>query len=141
MKIVVERYADSRLHFVAKNEDNIEAHLDADAQAGGEKKGMKPMELLLSAIASCSAMDLYVMLEKQNMPPDAFTITCEGTQKDNKEIGPFTDIHLEYILHGEVDEKRAQIAAKLSIEKYCSVAATLSPDVNITYTVKKVHGR
>ena len=33
------------------------------------------------------------------------------------------------------DEARARRAIDLSLEKYCSVVATLAPDVSITYDV------
>ena len=46
----------------------------------------------------------------------------------------YTALHLEYHLAGEgLDEGRARRAIDLSLEKYCSVMASLAPDTKITY--------
>jgi putative redox protein len=38
-------------------------------------------------------------------------------------------------LEGTIDPKKAQKAAQLSFEKYCSVSKTLEPNVEIGYEV------
>jgi putative redox protein len=46
----------------------------------------------------------------------------------------YTAIHVEYHLAGDgLDESRARRAIDLSLEKYCSVAASLAPDIKVTY--------
>lgn len=93
------------------------------------------MELLLTALASCSTMDLVPILEKQRQRLDDIEIEVEGTRRDATP-SPFSRIHLRFLLTGEIDEVRAGKAISLSVEKYCSVAETLSPEVEITHSFK-----
>jgi putative redox protein len=39
-------------------------------------------------------------------------------------------------LEGDIDEEKAQKAAQLSFEKYCSVSKTIEPTATIEYQIK-----
>ena len=48
----------------------------------------------------------------------------------------FTAIHFRWSIAGDgADETKARRAIDLSLEKYCSVVASLAPDINVTYDV------
>ena len=90
-----------------------------------EGVGMKPSELLLVALASCSAVDVVEILSKKRMPISALEISVSGEQ-DQDPPWTFRKIHLHFCLSGEkLTEKDVQQAIHLSEEKYCSVAATV----------------
>lgn len=97
-----------------------------------EGVGMKPSELLLVALASCTAVDVVEILAKKRTPISALEISATGEQ----EVDPpwtFRKIHLVYKLKGEgLTEKNVAQAIELSEEKYCSVAATIRATAEIT---------
>lgn len=97
-----------------------------------EGVGIKPSELLLIAIASCSAVDVVEILSKKRMPITFLEISSTGEQ-DQDPPWTFRKIHLHFKIAGkEITEKAVAQAIELSEEKYCSVAATLKATTNIT---------
>lgn len=94
--------------------------------------GMKPSELLLVALASCSAVDVVEILNKKRMPLSHFEISVTGEQ-DADPPWTFRKIHMHYSLSGKnLNEKSVAQAIELSEEKYCSVAATIRATAEIT---------
>jgi putative redox protein len=49
----------------------------------------------------------------------------EGEREQGKEPSLWKDIHITFRFSGKVDKEKANKACSLSIDKYCSVAATL----------------
>lgn len=99
-----------------------------------ENVGMKPTELMLSALASCTAMDVVEILQKKRLALTGLEIEVNGEQ-DPENPWPFRKIHLLYRLHGaNLDARSVEQAIRLSEEKYCSVAATLRGVAEITYS-------
>jgi putative redox protein len=94
--------------------------------------GMKPSDLLLVAVASCTAVDVVEILAKKRMHLSNLEISVNGEQ-DNDPPWTFRKIHLHYRLGGEgLSAKAVEQAIQLSEEKYCSVAATLRGVAAIT---------
>lgn len=90
-----------------------------------EGVGMKPSDLLLVAVATCSAVDAVSILTKRRTPPESLIIEAEGEQ-DADPPWTFRKIHLKYILSGKgITPESARQAVELAEEKYCSVAATI----------------
>ncbi|HKK40114.1 MAG TPA: OsmC family protein [Cryomorphaceae bacterium] len=123
---------DRHLHFEAENDRGNRVSIDG----GDESKGMRPMELLLTAMGSCSAFDAVLILEKQRQTVRDFWVKVSGTRAAVGEPKPFESIHLIFTLEGEIDKAKAERAVKLSVEKYCSVSATFRPETKITYELK-----
>jgi len=96
-----------------------------------EWEGVKPSDLLLMAVASCSAYDVVEILTKQRQPLLDLKVTCAGDQ-DSAPPYIFTSIHVHYIARGDINPDKLEKAIHLSEDKYCSVIATLRPDVTIT---------
>jgi putative redox protein len=98
--------------------------------------GVKPSDLLLMAVASCSAYDVVEILIKQREPLQDLKVTCSGDQLPEPPH-TFTHIHLSYLVRGAVNPKNLERAIHLSEDKYCSVISTLRPGVPITneYTI------
>jgi putative redox protein len=94
--------------------------------------GIKPSELLLIAIASCSAVDVVEILSKKRMPLTQLEISVTAEQ-DAEAPWTFRKIHLHFCLQGKtLNEKSVAQAIELSEEKYCSVAATVRATAQIT---------
>ena len=103
-----------------------------------EGVGVKPSDMLLLAVASCTAVDVVEILTKKRMPLSLLEISASGEQ-DQDPPWTFRKIHLHYKLHGTgLTEKAAAQAIQLSEEKYCSVAATLRATAEITYDFEVV---
>ena len=91
----------------------------------GEGIGIKPSDLLLIAVASCSAVDVVEILAKKRMELTHLEISTTGEQ-DQDPPWTFRKIHLHYKLWGKnLTENAVAQAIQLSEEKYCSVHATV----------------
>lgn len=98
----------------------------------GEGIGIKPSDLLLIAVAACSAVDVVEILEKKRMPLTLLEISSSGVQ-DPEAPWTFRKVHLHFKVGGKnLTEKAVEQAIALSEEKYCSVAATIRPTAEIT---------
>lgn len=136
MRINLKRI-DSDFNFEASNEDGNTISIDASTGIGGNNKGMRPMQLLLAAIGSCSAIDIVSILRKQKQEIIFFDIEVDGEREEIlvEGVSLFKTIDVHFILKGNIDVTKAERAVKLSMEKYCSVSKILEPTATITYKV------
>jgi len=97
-----------------------------------EGVGMKPSELLLVALASCTAVDVVEILQKKRIELSSLEISATGEQQTDPPW-TFRKIHLLYRVSGKgLTDEAAELAVRLSEEKYCSVAATIRATAEIT---------
>jgi putative redox protein len=94
--------------------------------------GMKPSELLLVALASCTAYDVVDILEKQRQKLVGLTVEISGEQEPEPPW-TFRRIHSVFRLRGDLDPKAVRRAIELSETKYCSVAATVRGVAELTW--------
>lgn len=95
--------------------------------------GMKPSELLLVSLGSCTGYDVVDILMKKRAKVTGLHITVDGEQAGQPPY-VFTKIHIHYAVTGfSIKSNDVEKAIKLSKEKYCSVSLTLEPSVEITY--------
>ena len=106
------------------------------ALVDGDSKGAaSPVETLLIAAAACTAADVVGILEKQRVALRALEVGVHGTRREEYPRR-FTAMHFRWRIAGEgADETKTRRAIDLSLEKYCSVVASLAPDIRITYDV------
>jgi putative redox protein len=123
--------------FEATGESGGRAIVDGAPEIGGEGKGMRPMEMLLSAVATCSAMDIVKILRQQKEPLEHLAIEIEGVRADAIP-SPFLRMKIVFLAKGAVDDKKLQRAVALSVDKYCSVRATLGSGVEVTWEARHV---
>jgi len=64
MKINIKRL-NNDYHMEAVNEEGNVLQLDGAPAIGGHNLGMRPMQLLLTALGGCSAIDVIMILKKQ----------------------------------------------------------------------------
>lgn len=90
-----------------------------------ENTGMKPSELILSALAGCASVDVIMILEKKRINLTHLHVELTSEQ-DQDPPWTFRKIYMKFIAKGEgLTPKDLEQAIQLSEEKYCSVAATL----------------
>jgi putative redox protein len=97
-----------------------------------ENVGMRPSELLLVALGSCTAVDVVEILTKKRMAPASLNISVTGEQ-DAEPPWAFRKIHIKYVVSGNnITEDDVRKTIDLSESKYCSVAATIRGVAEIT---------
>jgi putative redox protein len=121
--------------YESTSEDGTKAIIDMRSLAN--KQNQSPVELLLSSLAACGAVDIVAILKKRKKTILAFTIECDGKRREETPRA-FTAIHCLYKLSSpDVTEDELYKAAKLSLEKYCSVAASLSATISFSVSLTK----
>ena len=105
--------------------------VDADAAHAG---GPGPMELVLMALCSCTAVDVVSILQKKREPFTSLTVSAVAEQSPAPPR-VFTHIHLTYHLGGKISPKAAEDAVALSKNKYCSVSKMLEKAAAIDYEI------
>jgi putative redox protein len=101
--------------------------------------GMKPSELMLVALASCTSVDVVEILSKKKLNLRGLEVEVSAEQ-DKEPPWAFRKIHLNYLISGSgISNKDTEQAIQLSQDKYCSVAATLRGVAQITwdYTISE----
>ncbi|SEN79366.1 putative redox protein [bacterium A37T11] len=135
MKVTLNR-VNQAVHFEGSAASSpVKVHIDGSPSIGGEGLGIRPMELVLMALGSCSALDLISILKKQRQDISDLQIEVTGHRTDAVP-SVFTHIDILFQLFGTVDTEKAAKAAALAVKKYCSVHDMLSAGgVDITYQV------
>lgn len=132
MKITLGHLADEE--YYAVSEQGI--RIAIDMLAPEEKKAMSPMQLLLSGVVSCAAVDLVAMVKKRRKTIVEFSGEIEGVRHDGIPK-KFIEIHIVYsFVSPDLQEEEAQKLVDLAVEKYCSVASSLDPSIKMTHGVK-----
>lgn len=123
--------------FAAKDSFGHIVHTDTSADNGGTNSGVRPMQLLLMGLGSCSGIDIVSILKKQKQKIDNFKMHVKGQREKDKVPALWENIHMLFELYGDIDEEKAKRACTLSVDKYCSVAETLRrAGATITWEVK-----
>lgn len=125
---------DDAFHFAATGVSGVRLDMDASVDIGGHNAGARPMEMLLMGLAGCTAIDVILILQKQKQVVEDFTLSAEGKRVKGAHPAPFKFIHITYRLKGQLDEGKVKRAIDLSMDKYCSATAQISPTAEITYS-------
>src|SRR6185369_4470706 len=90
-----------------------------------------PTELLLLAAGACTATDVAGILAKKRQHVTGYVIEVSGVRRDDFPR-KYTSMKVHHILTGHnLSPTAIAHAIELSDSKYCSVAATLRPGVEI----------
>jgi len=109
--------------FLAENESG------GKAQLGGD--GIRPMQMVLAALAGCSGVDVVNILKKKRVNFSDLRVEVSGLRAETHPK-VYTDVHVRYFIWGEdIKTKDVEQAIKLSEDKYCSVSAMLKSTATI----------
>lgn len=123
-------FADDDL-FVGISPSGHSISLDTDS---ARSVGPSPVELLLIALGSCTGVDVITILKKKRQRVTKYRVEVSGKRRDEHPRN-FTSMTVRHILSGtSINPTAVSQAIELSTEKYCSVAATLRPTVEIHST-------
>ena len=99
------------------------------------KTGPSPVDTLLLAMASCTAVDVVDILEKRRTPVSKLDVDVTG-ERFNGVPSRITRIVLTYRVDGEgVERVHAERAIELAITKYCSVRDSLRQDIPVEWNL------
>ncbi|MCS7019682.1 MAG: OsmC family protein [Cytophagales bacterium] len=133
MKIEISRLDDA-FHMQATNEEGKTVEMDAALAIGGHNAAMRPMQMVLAALGGCSAIDVIDILKKQRLHLKDIKLQISAKRAEGVIPAVFTDIHMHFILTGDIPDEKAARAIQLSVEKYCSVAAMLRATATISHS-------
>jgi putative redox protein len=126
--------------FVGETGSGHAVVIDGAPEHGGRNLGMRPMELVLTGAAACTAFDVVMILKKGRQPVADCVVTAEA-ERANEEPRVFTRIHLVYAVAGRgLDPRQVERAVKLSKEKYCSATIMLAATAEITFEIRITEG-
>jgi len=129
-KIVLHQLCGHR--FAGVNEAGDKVIVDGDQPA----IALRPMELLLSALGSCTAYDVIDIMQKKRQPLARYRVEVEGTQADDHPRR-YTHIHLTHYGAGPaVTEAALSRSVELSHTKYCAVSASLNAEITVSVVVE-----
>jgi len=137
MKIEINRLNDG-FWMEAVNENGNKVQIDASPDIGGTDHGFRPMQMLLAALGSCSAIDIISILKKQKQKLEDLKITVTGERQKDSIPSLFTEAHIHFTFYGDLDENKVKKAVVLSVEKYCSVGKTLEKTATISHSFEIV---
>lgn len=122
-KTTVHHLVDKR--FVGITPEGQRVMVDGETHA---KSGMSPMDLVLNAVGVCAAYDIVEMLNKRRLEVRDYRIELEG-QRAESSPAYYTHIHAKHIFDVPgLDQKMAERFVDLGMNKYCSVAASLTAE-------------
>jgi putative redox protein len=95
------------------------------------KRGLTPLEMLLAALGSCSAVDIVELMRKQRDPVTPLAVDVEGLKDDQR----MQWLRVTYHVGAEVDERKFERARSKAAEDLCTVSRTLTHGCPVEHIV------
>ena len=126
------------MNYLCKGTNNYSTYILTSIHNGNNTfKENRPR--LLSALGGCSGVDVVMILNKQKETIEQFEMEISGERAVGKEPALWETVNVIFKLKGTMSKEKAEKACALSIDKYCSVAATLrAAGAVITWSVEIV---
>ncbi len=124
---------EGEVSFKGSTDSGLFYFMDGPEEAGGQNRGMRPMEALLISMGGCTSYDVITILKKSRQAINhcEAVITAERADSIPK---VFTKIHIHFVISGDaLDPNAIERAITLSAEKYCSASIMLGKSVAITH--------
>jgi putative redox protein len=130
LKITMKYINDEKFQLINQTDNG----LNVDMYSQNKKENQSPMELLLSALTSCAAVEIVSMIKKRrrnfkNIEAISNGIRAETTPKY------FKNIDIKYLIYSnDLKIEEAERFISLSLNKYCSVGASLRKDTTVNHS-------
>lgn len=109
--------------------------IDSSREFGGNDEGPRPKSLMLVALGGCTGMDMASILRKMRVPFEGLRVKVEGNITGDHPRH-FDTMHIVYFIKGKnIPADKAELAAKLSQEKYCGVSYSYRASIKITHEI------
>lgn len=132
-----------RMSFTGSADTGFNVPLGAEASVGGDEDGFRPMELLLTGLAGCTAMDVISILHKKRQNVTNFTVQAHA-ERAEEHPKVITHAVLEYQVSGHaIDETALLRAIELSATRYCPAQAMFKAvfPMRLQYTIFEDEGK
>jgi putative redox protein len=117
--------------FLGQTASNHSIQLDTDS---ARQSAPSPMELLLIALGSCTGVDVVSILQKKRQVVTNYRVEVRGYRRQEHPRS-YQRMEVHHVITGrQVSSQAVAHAIELSELKYCSVAATFRPTVEIVST-------
>lgn len=134
-KAIVQQTAENLFSVTTPSGHSITLDTDHDRNSAPT-----PMELLLVALGSCTAVDVASILRKKRQDVTDYRVEVRGERRAEHPRS-FSRMEVHHIVTGRsVSKQSVAQAIELSEEKYCSVAATLRPTAAIVSSYEIIEG-
>ena len=110
-------------------------HLDKLPKHGGTDKGPRPKQLILSAIAGCTGMEIVSILNKMRIKIDALSIDVSAVLS-NEQPKVYKTIQIIFQIKNGTDNLKIERAVRLAVEKYCGVVAMVRQFAELNYEIE-----
>lgn len=110
---------------------------------GAGDTGPRPAELLVAALAGCTAMDVISILRKKRQRFAHYEVRVSAEQRDDPHPHVLERIRVVHLVEGGVDVLAVRRAIELSATKYCTVAGNLASgvaEIRHAYVVRDAPG-
>lgn len=115
-----------RMTFSGESDTGFIVPIGTSKRIGGDDDGFRPMELVATGLAGCTALDTISILQKKRQDITDFSVHVSADQAE-EHPRVFTHIKINYQVTGHsVDENAVSRAIQLSAERYCPVQGMLS---------------
>lgn len=111
------------MSFDGTSDSGFHLLLDSDTSVGGDNNGFRPMELLATGLAGCTAMDVISILVKKRQDVTGFNVQVH-VDRAAEHPKVFTSAVIQYEISGHaIDEAAVRRAIELSAVRYCPAQA------------------
>lgn len=104
---------------------------------GNGKVAQGPVDVLLTALATCSSIDVVSILAKRRTPVQALEIDVVGERANDRVPRKLSRIVLTFRIAGAgIEREHAERAIDLAVSKYCSVRDSLDPKIPVEWRLE-----
>ena len=131
-----------RMTFIGSADTGFTVPLGAGSTVGGDDDGFRPIELIATGLAGCTAMDVISILQKKREEVTAFEVSVSAEQA-SEHPKVFTRATIQYHITGKaIDESSVRRAIELSSTRYCPAQAmfTRIMPIKLKYQIYEAEG-
>ena len=110
--------------------------LNIDMYEKDKKENLSPMELLLSAVTTCAAVEIVSMIKKRRREFKDLKAESSGIRAETHPMY-YKKINIKYIIYSkDLQDSEADRFISLALTKYCSVGSSIRKDTDIVHSFK-----
>jgi putative redox protein len=122
--------------FIGESGSGHAVVMDGSPEAGGRNLGIRPMEMLLIGLGSCSAFDVVTILKRGREQVTDCILELDGQRADT-DPKVFTSVEMIYKVTGKsLDRNKVERAVNLSAEKYCSASRMFCMTAKLSHRIE-----
>ena len=108
--------------------------LTIDMYEKDKKENLSPMELLLSAVTTCAAVEIVSMIKKRRRDFRDLKAESSGIRAETHPMY-YKKINIKYIIYSkDLQDSEAERFISLALTKYCSVGSSIRIDTEVVHS-------